>query len=73
MENFFVEEIFCGEVSDSCDKENLEECIGDSGAVLRITYMNNSLTDVEEFNIDVIVVNGQKMKCELIFTVNLKL
>ena len=38
-----------------------------------IAYTKNKLTYVEVCNIDVTVGNGQKMKCELKVTVNIKL
>ena len=65
--------IFCGEVTKSNNQEDLEEWLGDSGASLHINYMKINLTNVEECKIDIIVRNGQKMKCEIKGTVNVKI
>ena len=70
MDNLFVGAISCGEVTKSCDKKETEEFLSDSYASSHITCMKNNLTYVKECYIDVMIVNGQKMKCELKGTVN---
>ena len=47
--------------------------MGDSGASSRITHKKKDTIDVEKFEINVTVGNGQKMKCELKVSVNRKL
>ena len=45
----------------------------DSAASLHITYKKKYVTDIEKCGINLTVVNGQKMKCEIKFLVNMKL
>ena len=47
--------------------------MGDSGASSHITNTRKHITNIEECNIGVTVVNIQKMKCELKVTVNMNL
>ena len=64
---------FCVEVSESNNDEDPEEWLRESGASSYITYTKNNLTNIEECNIDVTVVNGQKMKCDIKGKVHMKL
>ena len=64
---------FYGEVSEYGKKEDLKEWLGNSGASLHITYKNKDMTDIEKCEINVIMGNGQKMKCGLKGSVNKKL
>ena len=73
MDNLFVGATFCGESTKNSNKEDIEEWLGDSGVPSNIKYTNNKLTTVEEYRIDVTVVNVQNMKCELKGMVNMKL
>ena len=40
---------------------------------LQITYKKEDTTDVEKCEINVTVVNGQKMKCKIKCSVNMKM
>ena len=64
---------FYGEVSEYGKKEDLKEWLGNSGASLHITYKNKDMTDIEKCKINVIMGNGQNMKCGLKGSVNKKL
>ena len=65
--------IFCGEASKSNNDEDLRQRLVDSGVLYHTTYTNKNITNVEECRIDVTVINGQKMNCELKGTVDMKL
>ena len=40
--------------------------------MFHVTYKKKDMTDVEKFEINVTVVNGQKVKCKLKGSVNMK-
>ena len=56
---------FCGEVQEYNNQEYPEEWLGDSRASSHITHKKKEMTDVKKCEINVTVVNGQKMKCEI--------
>ena len=63
----------CGEVWDDDKEEDLEDCLGDRGTPLHIAYKKKDITDVKKCEINVTVVNGQKIKCKIKGWVNMKI
>ena len=47
VENLFVGATFCGEVSESDNKEDLIEWLGESIASLHITYTKKNMTNIK--------------------------
>ena len=64
---------FCGEVQEENNKEYPKKWLGESGASSYITHKKKGITYVEKYEINITVVNGQKIKCELKGSVNMKL
>ena len=64
---------FCGKFQEDNNEEDLEEWLGESSASSHITHKKKDITDFEKCEINVIVLNGHKMKCELKDSVNMKL
>ena len=65
VNNLLVGATFCGEIQEDKDKEYPIKWLGDSGASSHITHKKKDMTDVEKCDINVTVVNFQKMKCKL--------
>ena len=64
---------FRGEVQEDNNEEDLKEWSGDSGASSYITYKKKDMTYVKKCEINVTLGNGQRMKCEMKGSVNMKL
>ena len=64
---------FYGELQEENNQEDPKEWLGDSRASSNITYKKKYMVDVKKCEINVTVGNGEKMKCELKGSVNMKL
>ena len=73
VQNPFVGATLCVKVSESNNNEDLEEWLLYSGVLSHTKHTKMNLTNIKEYNIDVTVGSGQKMKCNLKGTVNMKL